>query len=144
MSGDYQGYARAAALQKAIKDSVDKQYIDTPTVQRHVQEIYISPGYGQPGNGDEVKISMMVFAPSHDATNAGNVADDRPGLDRRQDSRRRGRGDAPSGPVQVRHDGRGHNGQRRNPLPEQRRLAAVDPGRHLQRPDRRRPGRALD
>ncbi|MGZ6314662.1 MAG: peptidylprolyl isomerase [Candidatus Limnocylindrales bacterium] len=74
ISGDYQGYARAEALQKAVKDSIDKQYIDTPTVQRHVQEIYISPGYGQPGNGDEVKISMMVFAPSHDATNAGNVA----------------------------------------------------------------------
>ena len=74
ISGDYQGYARAEALQKALKDSIDKQYIDTPTVQRHVQEIYISPGYGQPGNGDEVKISMMVFAPSHDSTNAGNVA----------------------------------------------------------------------
>jgi hypothetical protein len=74
ISGDYQGYARAEALQKAIKDSIDKQYIDTPTVQRHVQEIFISPGYGQPGNGDEVKISMMVFAPSHDSTNAGAVA----------------------------------------------------------------------
>jgi parvulin-like peptidyl-prolyl isomerase len=74
ISGDYQGYARAEALQKALKDSIDKQYIDTPTVQRHVQEILISPGYGQPGNGDEVKISMMVFAPSHDSTNASAVA----------------------------------------------------------------------
>jgi hypothetical protein len=73
MSGDYQGYARAEALQKAVKDSIDKQYIDTPTVQRHVQEIVIFPGYSQPGNGDEVKLSMMVFAPSHDTSNAANV-----------------------------------------------------------------------
>ena len=74
MSGDYQGYARAEALQKAVKDSIDKQYIDTPTLQRHVQEIVIFPGYSQPGNGDEVKLSMMVFAPSHDTANAANVA----------------------------------------------------------------------
>jgi parvulin-like peptidyl-prolyl isomerase len=73
ISGDYQGYARAEATQKAVKDSIDKQYIDTPTVQRHVQEIVIFPGYSQPGNGDEVKLSMMVFAPSHDTSNAANV-----------------------------------------------------------------------
>lgn len=73
MSGDYQGYARAEALQKAVKDSIDKQYIDTPTLQRHVQEIVIFPGYSQPGNGDEVKLSMMIFAPSHDTANAANV-----------------------------------------------------------------------
>jgi parvulin-like peptidyl-prolyl isomerase len=74
ISGDYQGYARAEALQKAVKDSIDKQYIDTPTLQRHVQEIVIFPGYSQAGNGDEVKLSMMVFAPSHDTANAANVA----------------------------------------------------------------------
>jgi len=73
MSGDYQGYARAEAVQKAVKDSIDKQYIDTPTVQRHVQEIVIFPGYSLPGNGDEVKISIMVCAPSHDTANVQNV-----------------------------------------------------------------------
>jgi hypothetical protein len=70
MSGDYQGYARAEALQAAVKNAIDKQYIDTATVQRHVQEIVIFPGYSQPGNGDEVKISMMVFAPSHSTSSA--------------------------------------------------------------------------
>ena len=73
MSGDYQGYARAEAVQKAVKDSIDKQYIDTATVQRHVQEIVIFPGYSQPGNGDEVKISIMVCAPNHDTSNVQNV-----------------------------------------------------------------------
>jgi hypothetical protein len=73
MSGDYQGYARAEAVQKAVKGSIEKQYIDTPTVQRHVQEIVIFPGYSQPGNGDEVKLSMIVFAPNHDTTNATSV-----------------------------------------------------------------------
>ena len=70
ISGDYQGYARAEAIQAAVKNSIDKQYIDTPTVQRHVQEIVIFPGYSQPGQGDEVKISMMVFAPSHSTASA--------------------------------------------------------------------------
>jgi len=74
ISGDYQGYARAEALQKAVNDTIDKKYIDTPTLQRHVQEIVIFPGYSQAGNGDEVKLSMMVFAPSHDTANAANVA----------------------------------------------------------------------
>jgi hypothetical protein len=74
MSGDYQGYARAEAMQKAVKNSIDKQYIDTPTVQRHVLEIVVFPGYSQTGNGDEIKISMIVFAPAQDTSNAQNVA----------------------------------------------------------------------
>ncbi len=74
ISGDYQSYARAEALQKAVKDSVEKQYIDSPTVQRHVLEIAIGAGYGQPGNGDDVKISIMVFAPGHSVANASSVA----------------------------------------------------------------------
>jgi len=73
MSGDFQGHIRAAALQTAVQDSVNKQYVDTPTVQRHVLEIAVGTGYGQPGNGDEVKISMMAFAPSHNAAAAAQV-----------------------------------------------------------------------
>ena len=45
-----------------------------PTVQSNVLEIAVAAGYGQPGNGDEVKIAMMVFAPNHSQTGAASVA----------------------------------------------------------------------
>ncbi len=72
-SGLYQAYARAEATQAAVRTAVEAKYVSGATVQRNVLEIAVSPGYGQPGNGDEVKISMMVFAPGHDASNAANV-----------------------------------------------------------------------
>ena len=71
---DYKASARAEAIQKAVRDSIEAKYITGATVQRHVQEIAVPAGYGQPGNGDEVKIRIMVFAPNHDQTNAANVA----------------------------------------------------------------------
>ncbi len=74
IGGDYQGYAKSEALQKAVQDAVDKQYIDSPTVQSNVLEIAVAAGYGQPGNGDEVKIAMMVFAPNHSQTGAASIA----------------------------------------------------------------------
>ncbi len=73
LSGDYQAYARAEAVQKAVKAAINKQYIDTATVQRHLQEIVVFPGYSQAGGGDEVKISVMDFAPNHDTSNVQNV-----------------------------------------------------------------------
>ncbi|MGD0248145.1 MAG: peptidylprolyl isomerase [Candidatus Limnocylindrales bacterium] len=76
-NGDlYRAYARAEALQKAVQDSIEAKYISGPTIQRHVQEIAVSAGYGQPGDGDEVKIRIMVFAPAHSTANAANVPSD--------------------------------------------------------------------
>jgi parvulin-like peptidyl-prolyl isomerase len=74
MSGDYQNFVRGLAVTQAVTDAVNKKYIDSPTVQRHVLEIAIGTGYGQPGNGDEVKISLMVFAPNHSESGASGVA----------------------------------------------------------------------
>ena len=71
---DYKAFARAEATQKAVQASIEAKYITGPTAQRHVVEIAVPAGYGQPGNGDEVKIRIMVFAPNHDQTNAANVA----------------------------------------------------------------------
>ncbi len=71
--GEYRAFAKAEATQKAVRDAIEAKYISGPTVQRHVLEIAVPAGYGQPGNGDEVKIRIMVFAPNHDQTAAGNV-----------------------------------------------------------------------
>jgi parvulin-like peptidyl-prolyl isomerase len=74
-SGDgYKALARAEATQKAVRDAIEAKYITGPTVQRHVLEIAVPAGYGQPGNGDEVKIRILVFSPSHDQVGAANVA----------------------------------------------------------------------
>jgi len=72
-AGLYQAYARAEATQKAVQTAIEAKYISGATVQRQVLEIAVAPGYGQPGNGDEVKISMIVFAPGHSESNAANV-----------------------------------------------------------------------
>ena len=73
MAGDYSNYVHGLAVQQAVKDAIEKQYIDSPTVQRRVSEIAVSQGYGSAGDGDEVKISIMVFAPNHDMANASTV-----------------------------------------------------------------------
>jgi parvulin-like peptidyl-prolyl isomerase len=74
-SGDlYRAMARAEATKKAVQDSIEAKYVSGPTVQRHVLEIAVPAGYGQPGNGDEVKIRILVFSPSHDQVNAASVA----------------------------------------------------------------------
>ncbi|HEX7491108.1 MAG TPA: peptidylprolyl isomerase [Candidatus Limnocylindrales bacterium] len=68
-------YARGAAIQKAIQATIEAKYITGATTQRKVQEIAISAGVGQAGDGDEIKMRMMVFAPNHDAANASSVAE---------------------------------------------------------------------
>ncbi len=73
-SGLYRDFARSEAIKKAVQDSIEAKYITGPTVQRRVLEIAVSPGYGQPGDGDEVKIKMMVFSPNHDQANASTIA----------------------------------------------------------------------
>ena len=74
-SGDrYRAMAQAEATKKAVRAAVEAKYISSPTVQRHVLEIAVPAGYGQPGNGDEVKIRILVFSPSHDQVNAASVA----------------------------------------------------------------------
>jgi parvulin-like peptidyl-prolyl isomerase len=70
----YRAYARAEATQQAIKDSINAKYVSGATLQHHLQEIAIFSGYGQPGNGDEVKLKMMIFAPSHSMSGASGVA----------------------------------------------------------------------
>lgn len=78
----YRSAAHGAAIKQAIKDKVDNQYIKSPTTQRKVQEIALSPGYGQPydattgtpADGDEVKVRLMVFAPNHSPSGAASVA----------------------------------------------------------------------
>jgi hypothetical protein len=73
-SGGYQSYARAQAILAAVRKSVESQYVSGPTVSRHVQEIYVPSGFGQAGDGPEVKVKMIVFAPNHSASSAATVA----------------------------------------------------------------------
>jgi parvulin-like peptidyl-prolyl isomerase len=74
-SGDlYRAMAREEATKKAVREAIEAKYISGPTVQRHVLEIAVPAGYGQPGDGDEVKIRILVFSPSHDQVNAASVA----------------------------------------------------------------------
>jgi hypothetical protein len=72
--GEYRSLARGEATQKAVQEAVEAKYISGATVQRHVLEIAVPSGYGQPGNGDEVKIRILVFSPKHDQANASTVA----------------------------------------------------------------------
>jgi hypothetical protein len=72
--GEYRSLARGEATQKAVQAAVEAKYISGSTVQRHVLEIAVPSGYGQPGNGDEVKIRILVFSPKHDQANASTVA----------------------------------------------------------------------
>ena len=69
----YKAFAKNEALSKAVRDKIEAQYVTSPTVQRHVLEIAISKGIGTPGDGDEVKFRMLVFAPAHSQSNAANV-----------------------------------------------------------------------
>ena len=69
----YRAFAKSEALSKAVQDKIEAQYVTGPTVQRHVLEIAISKGIGTPGDGDEVKFRMLVFAPAHSESNATNV-----------------------------------------------------------------------
>ena len=69
----YRSAAHGAAIKQAIKDKVTKQYVTGSTTQRKVQEIALSPGFGQPGDGDEVKVRLMVFAPKHSVSGAAAV-----------------------------------------------------------------------
>lgn len=69
----YRAFAKSEALSRAVQDKIEAQYVTGPTVQRHVLEIAISKGIGTPGDGDEVKFRMLVFAPGHSTSNAANV-----------------------------------------------------------------------
>jgi len=70
----YRTLAKNEALNKAVRDKFEAQYISGTTVQRQVLELVISKGIGAAGDGDEVKFGMLVFSPSHDELNAANVA----------------------------------------------------------------------
>jgi hypothetical protein len=71
-SGDaYRGAARAEAIRTAVRNSIEAKYISGPTLQRRVQEIALSPGFG--GEGAEYKLKIMIFAPNHDVSKASEV-----------------------------------------------------------------------
>jgi parvulin-like peptidyl-prolyl isomerase len=73
-NGDaYRSSVRNAAIKAAVRAQVEANYVTGKTEQTNVREIVVSSGLGQAG-GDEVKLRMMVFAPSHDEANASKVA----------------------------------------------------------------------
>ena len=72
-SGDFRSYARALAIKAAVQKSIEGQYVSGPTVNRKVQEIFLSAGLAQSGGGDEVKTKMMMFSPGHDSTSATSL-----------------------------------------------------------------------
>jgi parvulin-like peptidyl-prolyl isomerase len=71
--GAYRQAARGEAVQIAIRDSIDAQYVTGPSDQRHVLEIGVSAGYAAAGSGDEVKIEMMLYAPNHGQTDPSTL-----------------------------------------------------------------------
>jgi hypothetical protein len=71
--GAYRQAARGEAVQIAIRDSIDAQYVTGPSDQRHVLEIGVSAGYAAAGSGDEVKIEMMLYAPNHGPTDPSTL-----------------------------------------------------------------------
>lgn len=71
-SDTYRAFARDEALNKAVRDKIEAQYIAGATVQRHVLEIVINKDASTPGDGDEVKFRMLVFSPSHSEAGASN------------------------------------------------------------------------
>jgi parvulin-like peptidyl-prolyl isomerase len=74
-NGDsYRHQAEGEALRTAVQKAIEAKYITSPTKQRRVLEISVSPGYATPGDGDEVQIRLMVFAPNHSASDASTLA----------------------------------------------------------------------
>jgi parvulin-like peptidyl-prolyl isomerase len=74
-SDAYRDYARNEAINKAIQKVIEAKYISGETVQRDVREIQVRSGFGQLGDGDEVKVSLMVFSPSHNMSTANTDTD---------------------------------------------------------------------
>jgi parvulin-like peptidyl-prolyl isomerase len=77
-AGDYRGAARAEAIGTAVQKTVEGQYLTGPTQSRHVQEILVSSGYSQLGDGPEAKVRIMIFAPNHDTSSASTLANTDP------------------------------------------------------------------
>jgi parvulin-like peptidyl-prolyl isomerase len=70
----YRAYARNSAIQKAVQAQVEAKYVTGATEQTKVLDIAVATGpYSQVGDSDEVKIRLMVFAPSHAMANASSV-----------------------------------------------------------------------
>lgn len=66
-SGAYGAYARQAAIKTAVQAFVEAKYVTGATDQRFVNEIFVSTGLGKAGDGDEVKLKMLVYSPVHPA-----------------------------------------------------------------------------
>lgn len=69
----YRYAAKAEAAKALVQAQVEKQYIDSPTTQRHVLEIFTSASQSQSG-GNEVKSRIAVFAPDKDPSKASSAS----------------------------------------------------------------------
>jgi parvulin-like peptidyl-prolyl isomerase len=76
-SGDeYHRAARGEAIKAAIQVAIEKKYVTSPQVSRHVLEIFVAQGVAaSPGSGDEVKVRIIIFAPGHSASSAAGADD---------------------------------------------------------------------
>jgi parvulin-like peptidyl-prolyl isomerase len=74
-SGAYRDFARNEAIKQAVQDAVEAKYVSGSTDQRQVKEIATRIGFGQATNGDEVKVSFMIFAPGHSTAKATTDTD---------------------------------------------------------------------
>jgi hypothetical protein len=70
---EYRREATGEALKAKIQAQVEAQYVTGATLSRHVQDIFVGAGYGQPGDGNEVRTRMIIFAPNHDTTQASTL-----------------------------------------------------------------------
>jgi parvulin-like peptidyl-prolyl isomerase len=70
----YRNQAEGEAIKAAAQKVIEAKYITGETKQRRVLELSIAQGYGQPGDGDEVQMRMMVFAPNHSTSDASTIA----------------------------------------------------------------------
>jgi parvulin-like peptidyl-prolyl isomerase len=72
-SGGYHSYARAQAIEAAVRKSVEGQWVGGSVTSRHVQELFVLTGFGSPGAGSEVKMKLIMFAPNHDTTQTSTL-----------------------------------------------------------------------
>lgn len=73
----YRAAVRADLTRTALEDRIVADVVDTETVQRRVQEIYIAESQSQ-GGGDQVKVSHILYSPKDDPDGAGSLAADDP------------------------------------------------------------------
>jgi parvulin-like peptidyl-prolyl isomerase len=71
----YREAVRADLLREKLQEAIVHQVVDTPTLQRHVSEIYVAD---QSGAGDQVRVRHILYAPKGDPQAAASLAPDDP------------------------------------------------------------------